>query len=435
MPSANASGTPFRIAIVGGGIGGLFTALCLHHHMRNAPIQIDVYEQAAQYREIGAGVGIGPNAAKLFHEIGIGDQLNKKSGWRNGVWISFRRFDNGGDVITVPSQETDTARNTPLSRSELLDLLIDAIRSREAASLHTNKCCSSVEDTGHQVKIHFKDSTSSLADLVIACDGIHSAVRSQFATDKPVYGGMIAYRGIIPISSLPPWNFPSYSVAWIAKRRHFLVFPISANESLNIVAFVTKPESEVEDTRESWTATCNRSDVEMDFAGFEETVQHIIRQMPDPSSKWRLNYREPLDQWVHMDGKVVLMGDAAHSMMPHQGAGAGQATEDGYILARCLSEYLGSADPAQRMSNLKQWMQLYQRVRLPRAQKVAKTSKEAGETYEMVTDDLKDLLFEDCLPIIADSLRTRMKWVWSEDLGSVYEKAKTEAGLGTEMGT
>ena len=128
MPSASTSGTHFRIAIVGGGIGGLFTALCIHHHVQNSRVQIDVYEQAAQYREIGAGVGIGPNAAKLFHEIGIGHQLNKISGWRNGVWISFRRFDNGDDVITVPSVETETVRNTPVSRSELLDLLKDTIQ-------------------------------------------------------------------------------------------------------------------------------------------------------------------------------------------------------------------------------------------------------------------------------------------------------------------
>jgi salicylate hydroxylase len=429
MPSARSREDPFRIAVVGGGIGGLFTALALHHHIRKPPIQIDVYEQAAQYREIGAGVGFGPNASRLFHELGIGDQLNAIAGQRSGVWISFRRFDTGEEVITVPSQENEKGKNTPVSRSELLDFLVATIRTRNAATLHNDKCCSSVEEVGDTVKIHFKDNTSALADFVIGCDGIHSAIRSQFATDKPVYGGMIAYRGVIPISTLPTWNFPSYAVTWIAKGRHFLVFPICVNKSLNIVAFVTKAESEVEDTRESWTATCSRSDVEKDFAGFEETVQHIIRQMPDPSSKWRLNYREPLDQWVHLNGKVVLVGDAAHSMMPHQGAGAGQAIEDAWILAQCLSAYLDSSNADESKGDMQRWMQLYQSVRLPRAQKVAITSKEAGETYEMVTDDLNDKPLEECLPIVADRLRERMKWVWSEDLSSVFDKAKKEAGL------
>lgn len=95
--------------------------------------------------------------------------------------------DNGDYVITVPSVETETVRNTPVSRSELLDLLKDAIRDHNATSLHTNKCCSSVEDLANHVKIHFKDGTSAVADLMIACDGIHSAIRAQYATDKPVY--------------------------------------------------------------------------------------------------------------------------------------------------------------------------------------------------------------------------------------------------------
>jgi salicylate hydroxylase len=276
------------------------------------------------------------------------------------------------------------------------------------------------------ISLHFADNTTATANLVIAADGIHSAVRAQFTSDKPTYGGMIAYRGVIPISSLPPWPFPSYSVLWLAKGRHFLVFPISANKSLNIVAFVTKSEAEAADTEESWTQQCDRSEVEKDFAGFEDTVQHIIKQMPQPGSKWRLNYREPLDQWVHMNGRVVLVGDASHSMLPHQGAGAGQAAEDDYILAHCLNGYL-SQDGQKR--SLQDWMQLYQQVRLPRAQKVARTSKEAGETYEMVTPDLKDVPFEDALPVVRERIEERMKWIWTEDLAEVFERAKKDAGL------
>ncbi|KPI42934.1 Salicylate hydroxylase [Cyphellophora attinorum] len=422
---------PFRVAIVGGGLGGLFCALSLHHHVKH-PLQIDVYEQAAQYREIGAGIGLGPNAAKLFHEVGLGERINAISGDRAGVWISFRRFDTGEDVITIPSIDKGAVRNVPMARSELLDLLLDAIRERKAATLHTAKRCSKLSEPGADtVTLHFNDDTTATANLVIAADGIHSAVRSQFATDKPVYGGMIAYRGVIPISTLPdPWPFSSYSVAWMGKKRHFLIFPISANKSLNIVAFATKSEDEITDTLESWTATCPRSEVEKDFAGFEGTVQHIIAQMPDPASKWRLNYREPLAEWVHMAGKVVLIGDASHSMMPHQGAGAGQATEDDYVLARCLNEYLSqsseSVNGKGKHASLQEWMQIYQNVRLPRAQKVARTSKEAGEVYEMVTPDLVDKDFEDCLPIVKEKISTRMRWIWTEDIGEAFDKARQE---------
>lgn len=138
---------PFRIAIVGGGIGGLFCALSLHYHCKNDNIAIHVYEQASQYSEIGAGVGIGVNAAKLLHRIGLGDALNNIAGDRKGVWISFRRYDNGGDIVTVPSPSNDQQkiRQLPVHRAEFLEVLLSAVRERGAATLHTKKICRGVE--------------------------------------------------------------------------------------------------------------------------------------------------------------------------------------------------------------------------------------------------------------------------------------------------
>ena len=138
---------PFRIAIIGGGIGGLFAALCLHHHCKNDDITIDVYEQASQYSEIGAGVGIGVNAAKLLHRIGLGDAMNNIAGDRKGVWISFRRYDNGGDIVTVPSPSNDQQkiRQLPVHRAEFLEVLLNAVRERGSATLHTKKICRKVE--------------------------------------------------------------------------------------------------------------------------------------------------------------------------------------------------------------------------------------------------------------------------------------------------
>ena len=142
---------PFRIAVVGGGIGGLFCALSLHHHCKNDNIAIDVYEQASQYSEIGAGVGIGVNAAKLLHRIGLGDAMNNIAGDRKGVWISFRRYDNGGDIVTVPSPSNDQQkiRQLPVHRAEFLEVLLDAVKERGAATLHTKKICKKVEVSSH----------------------------------------------------------------------------------------------------------------------------------------------------------------------------------------------------------------------------------------------------------------------------------------------
>lgn len=312
---------PFRIAIAGGGIGGLFCALAVHHHCTSSPntrpVQIDVYEQAAQYKEIGAGVGLGINAARLVHKLGFGEKLNAIAGHRTGVWISFRKFHDSGEVVTVPVNDDVTVRQAPCARTDLLDLLKAEVEERHAATLHTKKAFNDVEDLGSSVRITFADSTTAEADLLIGCDGIHSTVRSKFVVDRPIFSGTIAYRGVIPIADIKEWPFPSYSVCWVAKHRHYLVFPIRRNEQLNIVAFVTKGKDspDVKDVKESWTSVCDKVDVDKDFEGFDYHVQDLIKLMPDKPSKWSINDREPLDRWQYMGGKVVLLGDAAHAMV------------------------------------------------------------------------------------------------------------------------
>ena len=139
MPAA-INRPPLRVAIIGGGIGGLCTALSLHHHCGSL-LEINVYEQAPQYKEIGAGVGVGNNAAKLLHKIGIGEEVSKIAGKRSGIWITFRKFDDGSDVVTVPSVDTEDVKTLPVHRAEFLDLLIAIVKQRKAARLHTNSRC------------------------------------------------------------------------------------------------------------------------------------------------------------------------------------------------------------------------------------------------------------------------------------------------------
>jgi salicylate hydroxylase len=326
---------PLRVAIIGGGIGGLCTALSLHHHCGSS-VDIEIYEQAPQYKEIGAGVGIGVNAAKLLNKIGLGSTVAKIAGKRSGIWITFRNFANGTDVVTVPSLDTDDITQLPVHRAEFLDLLVETVRQRNAARLHTDKRLQKLrvvsrgptdefvltgkQEQENEVLLEFEDGTNAKANLVIGCDGIHSAVRAQFTTDCPDYSGRIAFRGLVPISDIENWwGFETYSVTWLGKNRHFLCFPISQNKTLNIVAFVAEKEENLGDLRESWTAVGKKQDVFEAFQGFEERVQKLIQLMPDEPSKWLINDRKPLDQWTYLGGKVVLLGDAAHAMTPHQG--------------------------------------------------------------------------------------------------------------------
>jgi len=154
----------------------------------------------------------------------------------------------------------------------------------------------------------------------VGCDGIHSQIRAQFVPDKPSYSGRIVYRGLLPLKDTADfWPFDSYAVSWLAKDKHFLVFPISQNKTLNVVGFVSKPLEELGGLKESWTCSAPREELEKEYEGWDPTVQKVIACMQPNPGKWLLNDRELLPQWSFMNGKCVLLGDAAHAMLPHQG--------------------------------------------------------------------------------------------------------------------
>lgn len=135
----------FRVAIIGGGIGGLFAALSIHHHCQSHDVQIDVYEQASEYKEIGAGVGIGPNAAEIMGKLGLLQEALKFASRRDGIWISFRRYDTGSEVHTVMIPTEGNTAHVSMHRADFLELLVRAVERRGAATLHTNKRCQALE--------------------------------------------------------------------------------------------------------------------------------------------------------------------------------------------------------------------------------------------------------------------------------------------------
>lgn len=143
---------PLRVVVIGGAISGLFAALSLHHHC-GSNVSISIYEQTRQYRDIGAGVGIGLNAAKLFDKLGLYDTAAQISGWRKHIWMSFRRYDNGNEILTVPAKEEGRVKQLSVLRTELLELLLRTVKERRAANVETSKKCIGlrVSDLGHSI--------------------------------------------------------------------------------------------------------------------------------------------------------------------------------------------------------------------------------------------------------------------------------------------
>lgn len=174
------------------------------------------------------------------------------------------------------------------------------------------------QNDGDHMTIHFADGTTAYADFVIAADGIHSAVRSRTIATEHAYSGVVVYRGLIDTSLIKDWwPLEAYSASFIGKNKHFVTMPIgNGNKLLNYGALVVKPNA---NAKESWTATGTKAEIAEDFAEFNDIVRKVIEVGPEAPGKWLLNDREPLEQWVFDDGKVVLLGDAAHAMLPHEG--------------------------------------------------------------------------------------------------------------------
>ena len=206
---------------------------------------------------------------------------------------------------------------------------------------------------------------------------------------------------------------------WLAKGSHFFAYPIDLDKSMNIVAFIDKDESEIADVKESWTTICDRSDVLNDFADHEEAVLKIIRSMHDKPSKWRINDHEPLDKWYYMGGKAILLGDACHSMLPHVGAGAAQAMEDGWVLAQALRTF---------RNDLQQALPLFNKIRLPYYSRM----------YAYLDSEVKrkaTSISRIAEPSYDDKVRNKviqaggadMAWIYGNHIGRVWSLAIGEA--------
>jgi salicylate hydroxylase len=352
------------VVIVGGGIGGLFAANALI----GQGLRVSVYEQASALGEIGAGVYVTPNAVRHLERVGLGPAVET---WGTRVGPGSCYFRHDGAPI-APVQVSDASGNASfgMHRADLVDFLAANL---PAGVVHTGHRAVGFEQNGDVARVRFANGATAEGEVVVGADGIHSELRSYVVRpSKPVFHGTISYRGLVARERLPDWPMDRWQM-WAGPSKHFLVFPVRHGTMVNYVGFVPTDE----EMKESWSAPGDPAVLRREFEGWDPRIGNVLQQV-DKTFRWALYDREPLSTWTK--GRLTLLGDAAHPMLPHLGQGANQSIEDGMALATILAQPDTSEVPASLLA--------YERLRRERVAKIQLGARQNGLRLDSAAADL-----------------------------------------------
>jgi salicylate hydroxylase len=414
-----------RVGIIGGGISGVALALdlCRHSHL-----DVQLFESAPAFGEVGAGVSFGANAVRAIAGLGLAEPYGQVADrtpepWQD-VWFEWRRSSDAG---YIGASVAPGVGQSSVHRADFLDVLASHLPEGVA---RFNKRAASVEQQGDEARVRFTDGTDYRGDLLIAADGIKSSLRGHVlegigATPAaPRFTGTCAYRGMIDSLRLRE----AYRAAGVDEHLvdvpqmylgldgHILTFPVKQGRIINVVAFVSdrsRPDP-VWPKDAPWVREASQREMLEAFSGWGDAARILLECIPAPTH-WALHDLAELPGYVH--GRVALIGDAAHAMLPHQGAGAGQGLEDAYFLARLLG------DPQVGQDKLGELLTVYDALRRPRACRVQRTSREAGDLYE-----LRDPTVGDYGQALGATLASRFDWLWNHDLEADVGEARARLG-------
>lgn len=350
-----------RVAIVGGGLGGLAAALFL----RAVGAEASVYEQASELHEVGAGIVVSPNMVRPLARLGLAAALPSFAVRLEEAW-EFRRWEDGRVLFSqTMGSECERLYGAPCYVAHRCDLLALFQSALPASQLLLDHRCTSVRDDGASVQLTFARRDGSgvcvAADLVIGADGIHSVIRDTIAPKVDArFSGLCAFRCLVPAERAPEMALRPVQSVWLGPKRHFVHYPISGGRFVNVVAIVPAGEWRTE----SWTAKGEVSDMKREFAGWDARVHQLIDSATD-TKRWAMYDRTPLERWT--SGRISLLGDSAHAMLPFFGQGAAQAVEDASALAECLGGVGRDSAPAALLR--------YEDIRRPRANQVQLMSR------------------------------------------------------------
>ncbi|MFJ6797954.1 FAD-dependent monooxygenase [Streptomyces sp. NPDC091268] len=352
-----------RVAVVGAGIGGLAAAMAL----RRAGLAVEVYEQAPELSEVGAGLHLAPNGARLLHRFGLEERLREVAVRPEALEI--RLWDSGLAVNRQPMGAVWEAEygspHYTLHRADLHRILADQV---PAETVHLGRRLVGFEEDEDGVRLDFADGSAARADLLVAADGVHSLARRRIAgADAPVWSDTAAIRGVVPVEALPTLGAGAADTmyVWTGARERLLAAPIRAGRELSFVAVV----ADGADRGDSWTRRGDGGGLARAFAGWEPAVRELVGAVTE-AGHWSLYDREPLARWS--TARTTLLGDAAHPMLPHHGQGASQAIEDAVALAGFLRRE--PAGPGRVAEALRR----YEALRRPYTAEVAEGARAGG---------------------------------------------------------
>lgn len=389
-----------HVLIAGGGIGGLAAAAALLQR----GIDVDVYEQAAELKEVGAGIQISPNGNKVLDDLGVFQQLKALSCdperkefrlWNTGK--PWPMFSLGKTVIEQYGYPYLTVYRPDLHQS-----LADRVRALKPGAIHLDSAVAGCEQDAQGAALILRDGRRLRGDALIGADGVRSVVRNAlWGPCDPEFSGMVAWRGLIPMETLPESMRASVGSTWIGPGGHAVTYPLHHSKYMNFVATIegktwTAPTGSEEGTVEECLA---------DFSGWHEDVQTLIRRSPR-LLKWALARRDPIPAWTQ--GRISLLGDAAHATLPFLAQGAVHSLEDGLVLARCL-EGVDPAGVAQALSR-------YETARIGRTSRMvrgATANTERFHSQELATEESAERYLQ--REWSASPIHDRYHWLYEYD--------------------
>ncbi|KAJ4484354.1 salicylate hydroxylase [Lentinula edodes] len=415
-----------RIAIIGGGIGGLTCAVAL----RDCPnIELTLYEQAAQITEIGAGITVWPRTWMLLKSMGLEEDLLTilPEGYSDEPKLAFEfRMSDRKDGFTF---HKIYAKGGALCfhRQEIQKTLLKHVP--EHCRIHLSHRLSRCEESEDCVKMYFENGLEETCDILIGADGIKSVIRELFQNNGIFYTGSQVFRGLIPkddfAKSYPTHKALDGPIQYCGKNKHIVVYPISGGRIINVVAFFSNPVDEGKLVDGPAIRSATTEEALQEFSGWEIEVGQLLGSIENPS-RWVVRDLRPMKTYVSR--RIALVGDSCHNMTPHLGAGAGQAMEDGYVLGQLFS----TAGPEK----WERILQAYNHVRHPFGNKIQRNAREQGFYYELNAHGFENIttMGQELSPEQISLLRTSITQNWSwweedadEDLARAVEFLNVES--------